>query len=171
MLPNLEYTHKELVSIASSWLWRNHSVVITEMASVGYEEPDAIGFDGVSTTLVECKATRQDFLSDRNKEWRQPHAENNALGTHRYYLVPAGMVAPEEVPETWGLLYATPKRVKCLRKAEAFPGKTDYKREMLLLTSAIRRIGQTRPVGVSVKCYTIETKNTATIGIQPEEEK
>jgi hypothetical protein len=38
--------------------------------------------------------------------------------------------------------------------------------EIRILLSAIRRIGQDAPKGCSIRAYSIESKNTATIGIE-----
>ena len=67
-----EVTHNDLVESAARWLRKEHSIVITEMSGSGSwnsgEIPDAIGWnDGSTTTLIECKASRSDFLSDRKK--------------------------------------------------------------------------------------------------------
>jgi len=68
--------------------------------------PDAIGFRAVSseteTVLVEVKVSRGDFLADA----RKPHREaGNGIGLFRYYMCPAGLISPDEVPERWGLLW------------------------------------------------------------------
>jgi hypothetical protein len=68
--------------------------------------PDAIGFRAVTaeteTVLVEEKVSRGDFLADA----RKPHREvGNGVGLFRYYMCPAGLISPDEVPERWGLLW------------------------------------------------------------------
>ncbi|EKF7417516.1 TPA: hypothetical protein MXR76_002063 [Pseudomonas aeruginosa] len=68
--------------------------------------PDAIGFRAVTaeteTVLVEVKVSRGDFLADA----RKPHrAVGNGVGLFRYYMCPAGLISPDEVPERWGLLW------------------------------------------------------------------
>ena len=62
----LEPPHAKLAKRAAQWLRRNHEIVITEISG-GSETPDAIGFRGNSTTLIECKASRSDFLADKRK--------------------------------------------------------------------------------------------------------
>lgn len=84
------------------------------------EIPDAIGWlrSGVSL-LVECKASRGDFLSDAVKPSRRSAKsaglavpepvvkgprKTEGLGAYRFYFAPSGLLAPEELPEGWGLL-------------------------------------------------------------------
>lgn len=128
-------THDLLIQRARYWLQNTAGakVVLTEFAggAVGgarrsrKEIPDAIGWlrSGVSL-LVECKASRGDFLSDAVKPSRkagktrgQPNLGSAAsepttriprktegLGAYRFYLAPSGLLVPEELPEGWGLL-------------------------------------------------------------------
>ena len=94
-------THKDLVKRARAWLTNNQrcTVVLTEFATTNTREtPDAIGFfsSGGSSILVECKTSRADFLADNGKAHRQE--EYLGMGNQRYYLVPAKLVKPQEVP-------------------------------------------------------------------------
>lgn len=41
----------------------------------------------------------------------------------------------------------------------------------MILISALRRVGQQAPKGVSVKCYTYEVSGKATLGVEVEGEK
>jgi len=150
-------THSELVRLAAKWLAKKHSVVITEMAGQS-EEPDGLGFRGAFSTLVECKATRSDFAADKLKSALR-------MGDKRYYMVPSGLVTVEDCPPDWGLLYASAKRIVMVREAVQMD-KKDWRGEQALLISCIRRIGQTTPTGVSVKFYTYQTKNRATLGVE-----
>lgn len=104
-------THAELVNIAESWLLHivGCSFAFTELGCYGTREiADAIGFR-VSyeySILIECKASRADFLSDKKKSFRQ-HPEQG-LGTFRFYMAPTGIVKPEDLPERWGLITVSP---------------------------------------------------------------
>jgi len=96
-------THDELVRVALAWLMNQARCAFAgiEQQSWGPEIPDAIGWDVDSSIVVECKATRADFLSDQKK----PHRNGeHSLGRYRYYLVPQGLVTVDEVPDGWGLL-------------------------------------------------------------------
>lgn len=109
------YTHADLCQLAVKWLLRPNSrggpgcqVAFSESRR-GYltgEIPDAIGFRaGVHdecSVLVECKATRSDFLADLKKNHRLNGAEG--MGMYRYYMAPAGLIAPTELPQRWGLV-------------------------------------------------------------------
>ena len=135
-------THDLLILRARYWLENTAGakVVLTEFASgaVGgsrrsrrsnREIPDAIGWlrSGVSI-LIECKASRGDFLSDADKPSRRvgkgggksgalvrpepsapepkikPPIKTEGLGSYRFYLAPLGLLHPDELPEGWGLL-------------------------------------------------------------------
>jgi hypothetical protein len=157
-------THAELVERAAAWLRKRCSVVITEMTGGTSECADAIGWKGGWSCLVECKASRADFLADSKKFFRL-HPDMG-MGYWRWYCAPLGLIAPEELPTGWGLIEVGKRTAETVKPA-AF---TEHNRqgEIGLLLSALCRIGQTTPKGVSVKAYTYETKNRATLGIEGE---
>lgn len=105
--------HEEMVLAACRWLKKTKrcGLVFAEPGkNVCSEEPDALGFrtSGLHSMVVECKTSRSDFLADAKK----PHRRHGGMGVCRWYLVPTGMVKPEEVPEGWGLLYLEGKKVR-----------------------------------------------------------
>lgn len=153
-------THADLVKCAAKWLAKKHSVVITEMSSGAIEEPDALGFRHGFTTLVECKASRADFHADRQKGERR-------MGDWRYYMTPVGLIDADDIPDGWGLLYANGRGVQVIRAVDESVGtnEKDLRGEQTLLVSCLRRIGAAAPEGVSVKCYTMQTKCRATLTI------
>ena len=68
-------------------------IVLSEQYCVTGEVPDVIGWKtSCQSVLVECKVSRSDFLADSNKACRL-HPEQ-ALGSKRLYMSPAGMIAP-----------------------------------------------------------------------------
>lgn len=158
--------HAKLVVHAAQWLRRKCSVVITELVTTG-ETPDAIGWQGQHSTLVECKASRADFVADRTKLFRRESWMG--IGQNRYFLAPVGLIGVESLPAKWGLLELTECGIQVTRKSEHFED-VNHRHEIRILLSAIRRIGHTAPVGISAKCYTIESKNSATIGIESEQQ-
>lgn len=159
-----KYTHGQLVKKAIKWLWgQGCAIVITEMAG-GSQEPDAIGFCPTYSILVECKASRSDFLSDKHKPH---HRTGHSMGNKRYYLAPKGMINPEELPEKWGLVEPREKIMRIIESAEWFIDK-DSNSEISLLVSCMRRIKGMMPKGTSVKSYYYETGNTATLGVKKE---
>lgn len=103
-------TRAQLIERAVAWLWTiGCKVVLPEFGAATAEKPDAIGFTYGGTILIECKVSRADFFADQAKWFRKkPH---EGLGDWRFYLTPRGLIKPEELPEGWGLLEATPHKV------------------------------------------------------------
>jgi hypothetical protein len=108
------WSHADLVFRARTWLTntRKCAVVLSEVGSWNLSEiPDAIGWTPKGhSILIECKASRADFLRDTEKQSRQDDYFK-ALGAFRYYFVPAiektglPVIRPEdELPEGWGVL-------------------------------------------------------------------
>jgi hypothetical protein len=136
-----EITHKALVKRASLWLRNSQSytVVLSELSTNAGEVPDVIGFrscDG-NSLLIECKASRADFLSDKKKYFRQnPYM---GMGSLRYMFAIRGLIKPEELPEGWGLLEGTANRIYVVKKSEVF-GEVSKRNEVIMLTSVLRRL-------------------------------
>src|SRR5580704_18226488 len=109
--------HAQLVARAADWLRHKYGcgIVLSEQYCATGEVPDVIGWKaGCQSVLVECKVSRGDFLADANKPFRS-HPEDG-LGSKRFYLAPAGMIAPEELPKCWGLLECTGREVQMTLK-------------------------------------------------------
>lgn len=165
-------THAELVKAAATWLAKRCPVVITEMTSGAWEEPDAIGWNGYGSILVECKASRADLRRDKDKPHRRRETVSDGLswpglGDDRFYLFPEGLVdvADELLLPDWGVLYAG--RTGKVRQARpAIRRQGDHRSERALLVSCLRRLGVSSSGGVSVKIYTIPTKCRATLTVQ-----
>lgn len=102
--------HNRLTELAARWLKRNgFGVVATELNCHGSrEQPDAIGFRSRASAIIEVKVSRADFRADLAK----PERRIGGLGLYRFYLCPAGMIEPNELPERWGLLYAKGRSVE-----------------------------------------------------------
>lgn len=99
------YTHDTLVKIAHRWLAQRCGFVFAELCACtsNGEIPDAIGFrSGGISLLIECKATRSDFLSDKSKRFRRD--PSRGMGNFRWYLAPSGVIEREELPQGWGLI-------------------------------------------------------------------
>lgn len=159
--------HSALVAAAAKWLNKTCSVVITELNTIG-ETPDAIGWQGTHSTLIECKVSRADFLADQNKIFRREPWMG--IGMNRYYLAPSGLLAVGDLPAKWGLLELTSCGI-CVTKASEHFEETNSRHEIGLLLSTLRRVGHNAPKAVSIRCYTIESKNTATLGLREEDEQ
>ena len=138
-----EKKHAQLVARAVQWLRCKYGcgIVLSEQYCASGEVPDVIGWKGACrSVLVECKVSRTDFLADANKPFRLKPEEG--LGSKRFYLAPAGMIACDELPKHWGLLECKGRQVLMTVK----PGRQDLRttaglmKEMNLLLASLRRV-------------------------------
>ena len=132
--------HDRLVSRGARWLTRSHDgtsqafsmpsfrsplefdpcyigscgVILTEYVCYLDNIPDAIGFASNFSIVIECKTSRNDFAKDKYKSHRH---RDKQPGNFRFYLVPQGLIKPEEAPEGWGLLYDSGKQIKAVKPA------------------------------------------------------
>ncbi|MFH1604500.1 MAG: hypothetical protein ABIH03_11400 [Pseudomonadota bacterium] len=60
------------------------------------------------------------------------------MGSQRYYMVPDGMIQPDEIPGRWGLLYVRKRHVRRILYAAGFTARA-YTDEIGLLVSMLRR--------------------------------
>jgi hypothetical protein len=133
--------HAQLVERAVRWLrWYRCGVVLSEQACVSGEMPDAIGWkQACHSVLVECKVTRGDFLVDRAKPFRAK--PEKGVGSERFYLTPAGLVKPDELPAGWGLLELRRGRVEMVRASDKkLRTGVGFRYEMNLLLASLRRV-------------------------------
>jgi hypothetical protein len=173
-------THDDLVHKAAQWCAKKGwPVVVTELRAytTSGETPDVLAFRPGMSLLVECKASRPDFLADRKKSFRRyPHT---GIGTHRAYCAPRGLISEAEIPDGWGLLEVFPDGSVGTTRHPYHHGPggrywnlalpSDVRSEVNILVSALRRLGHDGQSSVSVKRYTIETKRTAGLHIHDEE--
>ena len=136
-------THVQLVKLAESWLRHSYrcGVILSEQACFSGEVPDVIGWKGqCRSVVVECKVSRADFLADAQKPWRKD--PNLALGCERLYLAPAGLIAPSELPQGWGLLECRGRKVRLAVKPRRSSLRTaqGMMHEMNLLLASLRRV-------------------------------
>ncbi len=148
-------THSKIVEIAYKWVLKNAScgVAFKEFKSVNYsgEIPDVIGFGSGHSVLVECKVSRNDFLSDKSKPFRQ--RPEIGMGDKRYYCCPKGLISKDELPYGWGLIYINEKNKAIVHyspqieivkeygtRKEWIKHKKCIKSEHMLLYSALRRL-------------------------------
>jgi hypothetical protein len=134
-------THPKLVEKAVAWLRRyGCSVVLSEQSCASGETPDAIGWKrGCHSVVVECKASRCDFLADKDKPFRVK--PTIGMGCERFYLAPAGIVRPDELPAGWGLLELRSREVLMAhRSAEDLRSARGFRYEMNLLLASLRRV-------------------------------
>jgi len=115
-------------------------IVLSEQACVSGEMPDAIGWKrACHSVIVECKISRADFFSDREKPFRQN--SELGLGCERFYLTPAGLLHSEELPRGWGLLESVKRKVHIIRRsARNLRTPIGFHHEMNLLLASLRRV-------------------------------
>jgi hypothetical protein len=94
-------THDQLVDIGYRWVIKRCGFAFKELKTIEKEIPDVIGFRSEGTFLLEAKATRKDFLSDKNKPFRK----EGGMGDWRFYIAPKGIIDPNELPDGWGLIH------------------------------------------------------------------
>ncbi len=133
-------THEELVIRAGRWLKNslNCGVVLMESHAFG-EKPDAIGWKGHKSWLIECKVSRIDFTRDNKKPWRK--YPEIGMGNIRYFLTLPKLVLANELPPQWGLLYAYPTMIREIKSPILF-SNTDINivAERKLLYYNLRRL-------------------------------
>lgn len=127
--------------MAVAWLRRYRcGVVLSEQACASGEMPDAIGWKKrCHSVLVECKASRADFLADHAKPWRQ--RPETGVGCERYYLAARDMIAVDELPRGWGLLEVCGRDIATVqRSAKNLRSGVGFEYEMNLLLASLRRV-------------------------------
>ena len=134
-------THPQLVERAVQWL-RHYGcgLVLSEQSATSGETPDAIGWKrACHSVVVECKVARADFLADLEKPFRR--RSELGMGCERFYLAPAGLVRPGELPAGWGLLETRGRRIgmACASRKELRSLKA-FHYEMNLLLASLRRV-------------------------------
>ncbi len=135
--------HAHLVEVAVHWLRSKYKcgVVLSEQYCATGEVPDAIGWKGFCrSVVVECKVSRPDFLADSAKPFRQRPEE--ALGSERYYLATAGLIKENELPNGWGLLEYSHRKLRMVKRAARRDLRTSIgiMKEMNLLLASLRRV-------------------------------
>lgn len=152
-------THDDLIYIASKWLTRSCEVIVSEIKG-NREIPDAIGWCGSKTILVECKTSRSDYGKDEKKHFRT----YGGAGYSRYYLTPQGLIREHELPSKWGWLETDGTFVFVRRRSSPFPDR-NVDAETRILVSACRKLGHNNVAGVYAKVHEHYTKRTASIHI------
>jgi hypothetical protein len=121
-------THGDIVQRVVTHLANRYDVVLGEpvlgfpceldmkkaMGTMKHRNPDVVAFRGYMPSTyvaVECKASRSDYRADAKKR-DVPQA-----GTDRYYACPADLIAVDELPERWGLMYVTNNGVRIVKHA------------------------------------------------------
>jgi hypothetical protein len=138
-----EKKHALLVSKATDWLRKRYrcGVVLSEQYCATGEIPDVIGWKcKCRSVVIECKASRSDFLADAKKPFRTNPEEG--LGSERFYLAPRTVIRPDELPEHWGLLEYTRGDISLVVKSGRLDlrSQVGFLKEMNLLLASLRRV-------------------------------
>lgn len=109
------------------------------------ELPDTLGFRNGVSCLIEVKCSRSDFLADKKKRFRVDPSKG--MGDWRFYMCEPGIIAIEDLPDGWGLLYVEGRKVI---KVHGWPGNalwvtgkpfnSNKQAECDYLYSALRRV-------------------------------
>lgn len=131
-------THRELCEIAERWLLgtaRCRVAIAEPNCIITAEQPDAIGFRGWCSVLVEAKTSRADFLADTKKPFRA--CPQKGMGDFRYYISEPEIILKDDPPERWGLLHVLPGgRVRIIKHGERFY-EANHGAERQLLTACL----------------------------------
>jgi len=105
----VRHTHCELVEIGYKWVLKKCGFAFKELNVLNKsgEIPDVIGFNSDGSFLLEAKASRSDYLKDKNKLFRQ--MPELGMGDWRFYIAPRGLISKDELPENWGLIEVNEK--------------------------------------------------------------
>jgi hypothetical protein len=136
-------SHAMLVAKAVEWLRTRYrcGIILSEQYCASGEVPDAIGWKGAChSVIVECKASRADFLADAAKAFRLKPEQG--LGCERFYLAPVGLIKVAELPSGWGLLEFARREVTIAKKPARKNLRTEIglMKEMNLLLASLRRV-------------------------------
>jgi len=143
----MDLTHSVLVKIAEKWLLKRCGFVFSELVTLAMETPDSIGFRSGSSILIECKANKADFFSDKKKIFRQNPWMG--VGAFRYYMCPKHLIKQHELPEKWGLIEINEQgaaRKKVGPTGNIWNGNSEWyferniENEVALMYSALRRL-------------------------------
>jgi hypothetical protein len=141
-------THEDLRKRAVRWLagTEHCGVVLSEITCACSERPDAVGWHANCSYSVECKASRSDFLANRNKI----HVRTGrGVGQFRYFMTPKGLIRPGDLDDVgpdgvgvsdYGLLWCSEdsKVVTIIKKPER--REACLEDEITMLVSALRRV-------------------------------
>ena len=139
----MSISHAHLVRLAEQWLRRYYrcGIVLSEQSCASGETPDVIGWKGkCRSVLVECKVSRADFFADQEKPFRRDPAQG--MGSERYYLTPAKLIAKNELPQGWGLLESKGREISIVLKPprQSRRSEAGLLWEMNLLLASLRRV-------------------------------
>lgn len=138
-------THRELCVLGWRFLRsgrRRCTVAVVEPVTAAYCSPDAIGWGYRGDVhVVEAKRSRADFRADAHKPSRRA---DSTPGDYRWYVAPARMIQPAELPEGWGLAEVTvaadgSARIRVRVEAPQVEMTRTAQRQTMLITGSVMR--------------------------------
>jgi hypothetical protein len=143
--------HKALVLLADRWLKRQGWEVVIRDCFKAYvstrESPDLIAWRYGISIVIECKASRGDFMKDKEKVFRKV----GGMGNWRFYLCRPDIIRPHDLDDRapgWGLLYVRESSIETvvgwpkgnINWYTDKPFDANHKCENEILVSALRRL-------------------------------
>jgi hypothetical protein len=175
----MNLSHYDLCETTAKRYLKDSSVVLYEYQNwVIGEFPDVLCYQRDKTVLYEIKVSKSDFLADSKKEsrtkWknRKGYFFRNAeeeelrwqvlapelmfiekphLGKYRYYVCPVELIAPDEVPNGWGLIWF--KNGRFYKKKESRKFVRNIHDEIRILTHAMRKYASGSGNNILVNTY------------------
>ena len=148
-------SHQDLVDRTAEWLSKHPKykcrLVFKEVRTVIKEIPDVIGFTKYGRSiLIECKASRSDFLSDSKKSFRK--RASLGIGLERFYACPKDLISVDELPSNWGLIYVYENQIRI--KAHPQKQNNNVNNENKFLISVLAKLDFLKPIDESLAEYT-----------------
>ena len=130
----IEHSRKVLKRVGMMW---KCGITFADLKTANSETPDVLGFYSGGASLIEAKASRSDFLSDKKKYFRK-HPDMG-MGNYRFYACPTGLIKEDELPDKWGLIYVSAKG-RCTVKVKPQWQESRTRAELAFCYSVMRRI-------------------------------
>jgi len=137
-------THQELCTIGAKFVHNNwipnqldsYPYACIELKTCATKEiPDVFAWNYYTSCVLEAKVSKSDFLRDLKKPFRiNP---KDGVGENRFFICEEGLILPAEVPENWGLIYAS--KDGCNIVKSAVNQVSNFKAERGIITSIFRR--------------------------------
>jgi hypothetical protein len=112
-------------------------IILPEYRCYADSIPDVVGMNHHLTAVIECKVSRADYFADSKKSHRNSFIQ---LGNYRYFLVPIGLITPDDVNEGWGLLYCHEHKITIEKEPKYYPPSETRGQEYQVMYSIIRRL-------------------------------
>ena len=155
----ISITHTDLIEVGYKFMAKvlRFKIIATEFVAAR-ETPDLIGWFNSYSTLIECKISLSDFKRDKKKYGTRTKKK---MGNSRYYLCPEELahkiIKLDILHDGWGLISVDASLNPRILVEAPFHDDPSYKDEVLMLVSALRRIGCPR-ITTNLKNYRVVKK-------------